>query len=161
MLKLDVDGEPKTSSYDGGASIYTVAGRTVTDRTGVLVLGELRSIGGADGWKSLDIDDKFCIELDWLRDVDASVEFGMLEFDEIEVSGTTIECSGDAVLSLWKLELDDILKCPIGSYPDIDGVRNVRPDGSSGNAGKMCWVRPLIECGTLPITIGSVITRFL
>lgn len=43
-LKFDVDGVPKTSSYDGGASIYTVTGRT-----GVLVLGEGESIGGAVG----------------------------------------------------------------------------------------------------------------
>lgn len=66
--------------------------------------------------------------------VNASDEFGMVEFDEIDVSGTVDGCD-DAVLSFWKCEFVDTFKWLV-SWPDAFGSRSDKPAGKSGSAGK-------------------------
>lgn len=91
--------------------------------------------------------------------VDASDEFGMVEFDRIDVSGAVDGCD-DAVLSLGKLVLMETFEWPV-SKPIAAGGRSDKPKGNSGSAGKTGCGRAAIECGTFPMVSGIVITRFL
>lgn len=163
---IDVDGDPKTSSYDGGksacpASIGGAVGWTEgwILNPGVVEAGELM-IELVFVW-SFELCTKFdifelidCLDLSWIADeVD---ECDDSEPERVKLDGWSFEFELEMILKRFVLN-------PIGCDDKCPGGWTVSPTGKSGKAGNSTGGRGDInECGTLPIINGAVwITRFL